>query len=937
MSKKTSFLFKCASKIAATHVNTDSYVVVLPSKRAKTFLMEEFATAYNQPIYIPEIVTIDEFIRKHTKESILDKTRQLFVLFNLAKSIPKHQDLLFEEFLTWGPIVLSDFDEINRYLVDANQVFQNLISIKELESWQIGDDKQLSQSQLKFMDFWDSLPQLFSLFESYLNDNNLTTNGLALKRLSEKIKIVFSDERPHYFIGFNALSLAELNVIKSLILRKQGCFWINSDDYYFRNTKHEAGSFLRKNLEFLGIKDPDFSLDKIATEEKRITVIECAQTTGQVKVLATELLKYDPKSSKRTLVLLADETLVSSVLKNLPSQIEKANVTLGLPINQTALKGWVDLIFSIQENKERFKTKAAYFRDLIHFTHHVFSTISLTNIDLKKLSEWELDMIHQNRVFQNISQLNFPKSLLDIIEELYKPWDQDYLGAIKSIRKINSHLISNLAGGHDFEQQIVIKFDEALLSFEALLMEGIPPMNRRTFKMLFNQHISMTSIAFHGNPTNGIQIMGLLETRLLDFDCIYVLGMNEGNLPTTNILESIIPMDLRKAFGLPTPREKQGLIAHHFYSLFHSAKEITLTYATGADKFKQSEISRYLIQIELELKRKNPKLLFEKKYYTTAFPSAEDLSSTSIEKNDQIVLQLNRYFSKSISATSMNAYLKCPLDFYYKYLAELGEEENVEEELEGNRMGSFIHKTLEVLYEPFALLDSFGESKPIAPPALAISDIDNMLSQYQEILKGIFLDYLNGDITLLESGRNWLTYTVALDLVKNTLKNDRDYLKNLTEPLYIYQIEAKYDSVLDITLNNEKKQIHLKGVIDRIDLIGDNYRLLDYKSGKVKSEDVNYVKKESVLYSFQKPKHVLQLAFYAFLFIKNKGIVPDEIGIYALLERSNPIYNLNVKRNAMPEFLDEFKNLIQTVVTDAYDLDVPFEHIIDAKYCAYCS
>jgi CRISPR/Cas system-associated exonuclease Cas4 (RecB family) len=430
--------------------------------------------------------------------------------------------------------------------------------------------------------------------------------------------------------------------------------------------------------------------------------------------------------------------------------------------------------------------------------------------------------------------------------------------------------------------------------------------------------------------------MGLLESRMLDFKHLIVLGMNEGMLPPTNPIDSIIPMDLRRGLGLPTAREKQGLFAHHFYRLLHTAEDVIITYGISNDSLGSSEPSRYIAQLEMELARVNVNCSIQKLFYTTAFPENNEFDSAVVVKRPQIHFLLENYFSKYISASAIGKYLTCPLDFYYRYLAEFGEEDSVEEELETSSMGRFIHNTLEKLFTPFVEVDKRGEPVSPAPPAISVQDVENMLLIAPTILKEEFLSFLNNDEKLIESGKNWLTYNVAKELTINLLKNDIAYIKNQLEPVYIHRVEAKLTAPMTLMIGEEEKVVQWVGFVDRIDRIGESYRLVDYKSGKVKTEDVTYKRKDTIEESFKGCKHALQLAVYTYLFNYNYHKLPTSMGIYAIQRKTEAFFPLDINGLSTVDFLSDFQELMNEVVTQIFDESIPFTHTVTAKYCGYC-
>jgi hypothetical protein len=930
------FIQECAIELVARHPDSAGFVLIIPSKRAKKYLLEAIAKAYQKPIFLPAVFTIEEFIASWTSPAIIDKTRQLFLLYRVMSETDKFQGISFDEFLNWGPMVVDDFEDINRYLLDADQVFKNLIAIKELESWNLDDSQPLSESQRKFMEFWDELPAIYKAFNQRLLPLNKITSGQAIKALANAAVDIIPTEKHYYFIGFNALSLGEQTLIRTLMQREQATYWVDGDRFYLDNPLHEAGAFIRQNLNFFNLKQTPFVADRIAKTPLNIRVVACSQVTGQVKLAATELAKKSLNELNETLVLLADESLIVPLMKNIPASVLRANITIGLPLKQTSIKSLIDLIFSIQENKIRFKTEAAYYKDLMLLFQHPLISVWLDKDTLNKINEWERNTIKQNKVFQHPNRLSFTPRLDEITGIVFTAWNANYQEGITLMQAFAARLAKRLENGFELEFQQIIVFQEALVTMAALTEEGLPLMGLKTFRTFFNQHWTKKAIAFHGNPTEGLQIMGLLETRMLDFKQVIVLGMNEGMLPATNPIDSMIPMDLRRGLGLPTAREKQGLFAHHFYRLLHTAEDVIITYAISNDSMGSSEPSRYIAQLEMELASINPLCNLERQFYTTAFPEHNEFDSAVVIKRPQIHLLLENYFSKYLSASAIGKYLNCPLDFYYRYLAEFGEEESVEEELETSSMGRFIHNTLEKLFNPFVEMDASGALITPPPPAITPADIEEMLTRAPDILREEFLIFLSQDEKLIESGKNWLTLTVAKELVVNLLKNDIAYIQAQTEPVYIHRVEAKLLAPMTLTIGSETRIVNWIGFIDRIDRVGNSYRLVDYKSGRVKTEDVTYKQKETVAESFKACKHALQLATYAFLFNHNYNKVPEIMGIYAIQRKTEAFFPLQLTALTTHELLLDFQALITEVVTQIFDENQPFTHSDTAKYCGYC-
>ena len=934
-----SFVRKIANFIKEEGFELSALTIIVPSDRAIGKIKQELSMVYKSPVFSPQIITIDKWMEP-TGKTRIDSTRQLISLYQASKKIKRFDDLSFEEFLGWGSTLLKDFDEVDRYLLDADSVFKNLRSIKELEEhWELDDD-QLSSSQKKFKGFWDEIPRIYELFHATLSQKKKTTPGNAYREFATKIEQYVPKEESHRFLfaGFNALSISELTAIKKLIHSKRAYLLNDSDCFYTQNYIHEAGSFIRKNKAFLNVESSIKELDLISKKALQVNIIECTQQIGQVKVASKELDALSTEEQSQTLVLLCDESLISSIAKNIPESIQKTNISLGLPITQTAIKSWIDVIFQIQENKNKFNTESVYFYDFQRFINHSITMSCLSMAELYLLGDIERDAIKKNRIFQSLKSLQKSELIAQIVTLLFENWNENWEKAINNIRELNAIIIANISGGNSFERTILTVFDESLIELQNIIIEDLPTMSQKSFKLFFDQHWSGKNISFRGDQSEGVQIMGLLETRLLDFKNIIALGMNEGKLPATNQMNSFIPMDLRVALGLPTMRDKQGLFAHHFYRLLHHCEKLTATYCSNNEQLGPQEKSRYLLQLELELQRQNNNVSVQRRFYNVPIQDLSATNSQVIQKTGLIFSRIENYFNKPISASSLNTYLTCSLDFYYKYITELGEEQSIEEDIESQQFGSLIHDTLEDLYSKHALFDKFG--KEILPKRgpISVSDLEQMKVDYKEILFQHFMSYFDQESQLFLEGKNLISYTIAQDTIENMLNKEIDYLKQQKDSLYIIQVEAKKEIILDIDVNGKKKSIRFKGFIDRIDKVGETYRVIDYKSGKVKSENVTFKLKEAGLIpSFTSCKHSVQLALYCLFFKDSFGHFPQEAMIYSLTDISQLDYKLNYAGRNIGELCELFERFLEEVINEIFNQEVFIEHNTDALYCNYCT
>ncbi len=905
--------------------------LVLPSERMRKFVSKALVESAGKPILAPEMITMDRWVRSLSNRTVIDSTRALLALFEIQLEQAKtEEDRSFEEFLNWGNILLSDFNEIDRYLLDAKQVFRNLADIKEIENWSFGE-QELTPSQKRFMEFWDRLPEYYYALNKKLDASSQCYMGSAYKALSEDIQPVFADDKERHFVfaGFNALSKAEMSIVRQIIRYGRGHYLLDADRFYLEKKTHEAGSFLRDISEFLEEPKLPRVQDVLTTKTMDVNIVESVQKTGQVKVAATALSTLSKEELNDTVLLLADESLIAPMVKNLPKSIGKANISLGLPIRNTSIKTWVDLVFGIQENKARFKTQAIYFQDLQAFWNHPLVQAVCSDEEKAAQLKLEHEIIERNRIFLNVSSIALEGVAKELLALITTDWQENWSSAMSLFREMNQRLYGNLMDTMAFERAMLQCFDSALLEMENLVNEGLPKMQLSSFRLLYQQHWSKKSIAYHGNPIDGLQIMGMLETRGLDFKRIICLGMNEGMLPPTNPIQTLIPMDLRRYLELPTPREKQGIFAHHFYRLLHHCEELLVTYTSADESIGSNEPSRYLMQLELELARLNPNINLNKRIYS--LKSEKEELHREIAKTPELIARLDELFAGSTSASMLKKYLTCPLDFYFRYVMYFGEATTVEEEVEHSTFGTFIHNTLEKLYQPFA-----GSDRNITS-----FDIEKMLKEYPITLHQEFMIHFNQQESAFMKGKNLLSYKMAMELTERFLKSEVTFLSKQTELVYIEALEKEYESTIPVTVNGEVKQVRLRGIIDRIDRIGDRVRIVDYKTGRVDKKDVETRKSDidadQFVETMANKKHVLQLLQYAFLYQQNEGKLADPTIISLVSGKSEPFY-LDTKSVELNDAVAAFPKYLQNILEQVYDTTTPFHHTDSGffSYCKYC-
>ncbi len=937
------FIDKIAHFIHENKYDLENLHIILPSERAKKYLSAALYKAYGKPIFAPKMFTMDKWIFSLIDTPVIDKTRLLLMLYKIySEKANQETNFSFDEFMTWASMLLSDFDEIDRYIIDAQDLFKNLRDVKEIENWSF-NSTELTKGQIDFMILWDSLQGYYKELDKRLTEKKLSTAGKAFKKVAQEIKLVFKQNKDLklIFAGFNAMSKSELSIVKQLHTMGRAEILIDADKYYLDNPIHEAGTFLRQLKKEIGITKANFETDILIEKKLEITYYECSQITGQAKIMGNILENFTAEQLSQTLVMLADETLITPTLQNLPASIEKANITLGLPLKFTPIRSWVDLVFSIQENIQRFGTRGMYYRDFIRLFNHPLTTKIIDDDENKRLSAFKQQIHQKNKIYinlKNIGEQIGPRAE-SLLQLLCQDWNNNYAFAISQIRSLNKIIYAWHPHEFNFEKAILIAFDGALIDLENIFSEPVPEMNVRSFKNLFQQHWSPVSIAYHGNPTDGLQIMGVLETRMLDFEYVICLGMNEGTLPPTNELQTLIPMDLRRFFGLPTPREKQGIFAHHFYRLLHGAKEMHITYHTASESVGSTEKSRYLLQLQLELEKINPNCQIETKYYSLDLENSENIGM-QVEKTPEILERIDEVLAKGTSASLLNDFIKCSLDFYYKRLLDFKETNEVEEDLDNSGFGTAVHETLEDLYKSFARYDKNGNLNSPAPRAVNIDDVKAMLKDCELILRQHFIEKFDNNADSITAGKNYLSFLMALQLIKRYLESEIDFLTKSSAPLFIHSLEREYSVEIELSVFGELKKIRLTGNIDRIDEVGEKLRIIDYKTGSVKIDDVRVDGKNLEKNMIAKGvKHALQLLMYNYLFLKNENRLPDQTLIVGLLAKENAFALTIINESAtMASLMEEFPSILSRILENMYDLGTPFKHNPNDyfSFCQYC-
>lgn len=904
-----SFLNHLAKNILEKHSDQDlkDVTVVIPSRRASVHFKKELASLQKKTSWSPKIKTLDSFLEELYDKEIVEQTHSIVLLYrSYCKANDNPED--FNHFLNWGDQILSDFNEIDRYLLDYKSVFKNLKDIKEIESWSF-NTKELSTMQNQFLQFWENLGFIYNDFHEELNKLNLSTKSKMYRDIAENFELYFKElQTPIYFAGFNALSTSEELIFKQLkSTGKAEIFW-DIDPYYILNEEQEAGYFIRKYNWDENIKKTQ---KKIGASKINITLYPANNTVNQLKI-AGNILEQNPQYfSTKTALVLADENLLEPLLFTLPDLNKNVNITMGLPLRQTAAGDLVKTIFKIILNNLRQGSKnVIYYKDFFSLIDNSLLNKYFAghNIDKKKIQSG----IRKNNLAY-ISGQYIQNQTNEAISELKDLLNTDKKGLVllntiqNLLEKIRLFLVENNFSKQESEALYLI---QNLIHLLTLQTEKYPELNSiETLEKLLLRKLSSEKLSFFGEPLQGLQIMGLLETRAIDFDHLIIVSSNEKFLPGNKHPNTIIPTDLRSYLGLPNKYEREAIFSYYIYRLLHQVKDIHFIYNNDvSDQLNSNEISRYLLQINNELKE----FVNTKEF---VFEHFEKTKTGIIQKTD-VFNKIDSFLESGISPSALNTYIGCPKDFFYKYLLRISEDDNVEESMESSTKGDIIHEVLEDLFR-LATNNNF-------PATIDFKQIEFMLENFKEITEKAFQKKYQQDSYKI--GKNYLQYKMALKSIERLLLNEKFQIKK-TGPFEVLGVEKSYETNLSVNTNNGVKNILLKGKFDRIDKVNGEIRVIDYKSGKVEKKDVKLG--DDIM---RNPK-ALQLLFYKYLYFKTHQILPSA-GIFSLINLNEGL--IEYESNSEQNDIERFEGLISEIVNELYNIEIPFTHKPDSLYCMLC-
>ncbi len=938
--------------------NLDQVTLVFPNRRAGLFFRQYLSESLDKPIWSPTIISFEDFVKQMSPLQPLDKLSLIFRLFKTYQKFnPIKED--FEQFYYWGEMLLKDFEEIDKYLVDAKHLFANISRQKELDQvfdylteeqrkvilqfWERIHDHP-SKEKEKFIKIWDILFDVYSNFTGELKDVKLGYVGMLYKEVVRLIEIKTLKLTHNYviFAGFNALTTSEEKIITWVIQQGRGRISWDIDHYYFKDERQEAGLFFREYAKrstfeksFVNAYPEATPSNLIGSSAKNVTVTAVPVGISQAKIVGQQLSVQMSSSTnfENTVIVLPEEHLLFPVLSALPEEIAKINVTMGYPLNNTPLYSLFEHLIALQINLKRSKgTTYLPYRQVLGILKHPY----IRQFNTALAQENVLEIEHYNTIFIHPEQLKQDQILYPLMFKAIDRSEQifDYLLEILMVLSADDEQ-SDKQLEKEFNYQFFIQLNRLKeVSFE----QGIT-LDHEAFLRLFRQLIQSLKIPFSGEPLKGLQIMGVLETRNLDFENVYVLSMNEGAFPASPKQHSFIPYNLRKGYSLPTFEHQDAMYGYLFYRLMQRAKNINLFYSTASTNGTVGEMSRYLQQIKYEtgwdidsyvlnnsIKLPEPKLI-------------------EITKNSQVLDSLKSYIieeskeAKRLTPSAINTYLDCKLKFYLRHLAKVREPDKIEDEIDPKVFGNILHNTMERLYQQFIGVKATRE--------VTSTNFDYLYSELPKVVEWAFKKQyrIQENKPFTFEGKNVLAKAMIVKFARRILSNDEKYA-----PFRILGLEAEeFTMDFPIEIEGNSVSVGLKGIIDRIDEKDGVIRVIDYKTGK---DDKRVENMQSLFETnnTKRNKAAFQTIFYSMLYASDTPSMEQSLmpGIFNSKEMFDESFDLRIKMksedtkgkfvpvNDIKPMLNEYSDGLTSIMQEIFSREIPFNQTSDEKICRTC-
>ncbi|MDR1380333.1 MAG: PD-(D/E)XK nuclease family protein [Tannerella sp.] len=922
---------------------------VFPNRRSGIFFRRYLSEVAGRPLFSPSIMTIDDLFRRLSPKQPADRIKLLFMLYDIYRR-QSGTDETFDDFICWGEMLLNDFDDVDKYLVDARQLFTNVTDLNRIDR----QFSSLTPSQIQairsfwssfareidgsdanrqfFLHAWELLYPVYAELRERLAAEGLAYEGMIYREVAENLeKLPPLPFRKIVFTGLNALTAAERALLQHLKEQGVADFYWDYASEKIRDTDNRASFFVTENLRMF---PSEYALPEETPEQTRFEIIGIPSRIGQAKqagALLGELPEGETAgAAMRTAIVLPDEQLLMPVLNSIPETVSRINVTLGYPLSGTPVATLMNTLQSLQKNIRRTDGQ-------VHF-HHRDVTAVLRHRYVSSVLPAETAALIKNITERN--QAYIPLSSLETAPLLKLLFSAPATAAetIACLTEIIAYLSACLssaapaAGADDetavdaaaLEREYLHHYRSMINRMGELMREAGTEMSTVACFRLLRQMTDFVKIPFYGEPLSGLQIMGTLETRVLDFENIIILSVNEGIFPSASSASSFIPRHLRKGFGLPSQEHRDAVWAYHFYRMIYRAKKVTMLYDTRTGGLQSGEVSRFVHQLMYHYKTTVRQKL---SVYRISPPHLEPLR---VDKDGDAMRLLAAYETeRSLSASAINIYLDCPLKFYFSMLKRIDEDAAVSETLENDIFGTILHRVMELACEPL-------RGKTVTADLLRLAARENTMTA---ILQQAFAEiFFHTEKPLPLTGQAYLYGETIRKYACKALEYDRSL------PPFVYvDSEKLYRTSLEIAGG---RKIRIKGFIDRIDRTGDTVRITDYKSGRPSSLTFETMSDLFDPAAKERKKAVMQVFLYAWIYARETGeknIRPAVYYMRSLFGQAafDPsIRQISGREKTVIEnfcgHYEDFEENLRTSLNSLFDAEKPFTRTQNTKVCEYC-
>lgn len=934
-----------------TEGNFTKVAIVFPNKRASLFFNEYLAQESDRPIWSPTYVSISELFRQSSDLSIADPIKLVCDLYKVFQKATGSKETL-DDFYFWGEMLIADFDDADKNMADTHALFSNLKDLNELmdnyDFLEEGQKEALSQffhnfsinqvTELKqrFISMWNVLGDIYTEYKALLESQSIAYEGMLYRQVIEQLDVEALPYNKYIFVGFNVLNKVEHTLFKKLNEAGKAMFYWDYDTFYLNKTPHEAGEFIRRNLRDFPSELPASFFDNL-NQPKEVTFIESPTENGQVRYLPQWIRENLTSQEKETAVVLCNEALLQPVLHALPDNVKHINITMGFPLSQTPAYSFVNALMELHTSGYNPNNGRYLFAEVISVLKHPYTR--QLSPEAEKL---EQTLTRDNRFYPLPSELKQD----NVLELLFTPRrnNLDLCSMLSEALKEVAVIYQQQAASHSdaFDQlyrESLFKTYTLVNRFHTLIESKELNVQAGTFQRLLTRVMSSSSIPFHGEPAIGMQVMGVLETRNLDFRHLIMLSVNEGQLPKAGGDSSFIPYNLRKAFGMTTIDHKIAVYAYYFYRLMQRAEKVTLVYNTATDGINRGELSRFMLQFLIEWGYPVLRKQLE------AAQSPQDSTPIIIEKTPDVMERMKSVFDirnnpkALISPSALNCYLDCPLKFYYKYVALLSAPDEVTADIDSAKFGSIFHYAAEHIYK-----DLTAHGKLISKENLEtlLKDEVRLQTYVDNGFKELFFN-LPPNEQPEYNGIQLINSAVIVKYIQQLLRNDLRYA-----PFTFVGSEQRIFENIEIYTPTGDIQSRIGGIIDRIDSKGESLRIVDYKTGGDADTPANV--QSLFIPDKKRSNYVFQTFLYASIVCKklrekndSRLVAPALLYIHrAASENYSPVIQMGEPRKPkepvdnFAQYEGDFRENLKTLLEDIFNPDISFTQTEIEDKCAYC-